>query len=552
MLEYTRMALDGILLYKLVPGIESALPARIQKVYQISPYEILFQLHGHTGKKQLLISTHSQYNRILLTDRYYPTPYEPGNFVMLLRKYLEGQTLSSVCQAGLDRWLTLTVQRRNELGDREEIPLIVELMGKYANVILLNKEGIILDALKRIPPFTNSKRLILPGATFSPIEPQNKKNPFQTSLLSSDEPLTKQFSGFSPLLSQELEYRMSLGERFEDVMKEIENSDSLYITKNTASPLFHCIPLKHLGECKSYPLFEGFDVLYYHAEEKDRIKKITGDINHVIKTKLKHETIKLPRLLKEYDEARDCAIYKKYGDLLYSHSIGDTKGQKEIILLDYETGENVKVPLDVRLDGSKNAQKCYNKYQKLKKGQSYLEEQIALCQKEINYFNGLLEQLDIADVETAEGIKEELIKGGYISAKEGHKKKKKATQIPLHTFTLESGKRILWGKNNLQNEELTFHRAHKNDLWFHTKDYHGAHVVLEGGSDNEEEIRLAALIAAYYSKGRDSSSVPVNWCEVRQLKKIPGAAPGMVQLQAYKTIYIDPDAEVLRKLGIEP
>jgi predicted ribosome quality control (RQC) complex YloA/Tae2 family protein len=546
------MALDGILLNKIVSGMQGIIPARIQKIYEISNTEVLLQVHCALGRKQLLISCHSVYNRMLLTERSYPTPDTPDNFIMVLRKYLEGGTIISIEQAGLDRWCTLTIRRHNNIGDLENIRLVVELMGKYANVILVTKENKIIDAMKRIPPFENSRRMILPQAEFVPMPEQDKKDPFTCHTVDPEVPLVKQFAGFSPLLARETEYRMSHGESFAQIMEEVRNSTSLYIYEDSKEPLFHCIELKHKGTCRCYPLFEGFDMLYYHREEKERIKQITGDIYHFVKRELKHQQIKLPRLLKEYDNALDCDRWKKYGDLLFTWSVQNTKGQKEIELEDYETGKMITVPLDEKLDGPGNARKCYTKYNKLKKGQVYLKEQIELSENEIAYFEGLLEQLDQADFETAGEIKEELIRLGYLKSRQSSRKKKKKKEEKPHvtTITAPSGISISYGRNNLQNDTLTWHMARKNEIWMHAKDYHGSHVVIHADEADEQTMRLAAMIAAWFSQGRHSSSVPVIYCPVKNLKKIPGAKPGMVQLGSYKMIYIDPDEEKLAKAGV--
>ncbi len=545
------MALDGILLHKIVPNLQKSLPLRIQKIWQISTTEVLFQVHGNQGKQQLLISTHSEYNRLLFTNRSYPTPKEPGNFVMLLRKYLEGGIIESIEQAGLDRWCTFSIRRRNTLGDLENIFLYVELMGKYANIILVGTDGKIIDALKRIPPFENQKRMILPNATFVPTPPQDKKDPFLNQEIDVSLSLTKQFAGFSPFLSKEIEYRMSLGQSFSSIMSEIEQSDSLYITNENENTVFHCIPLTSIGPCKCYPIFEAFDILYYHKEEKERIKSISGDIYHFVKKELKHQTTKLPRLYKSYDEAKDCEKWKEYGDLLYSYQILDTKGMHQITLQSWEDGKDIIIPLDSKLDGKANARKCFTKYNKFKKGQIYLQEQIQICENEIHYFEGLLEQLDMADFDTALEIKEELVKQNYITEKKNPKKKKKKENGPhITTITLPNSVSVSYGKNNLQNEALTWHQARKNEYWLHAQGYHGAHVVVHCDHLDEETLRNSAMIAAYFSKGRYSSSVPVQYCLVKDLKKIPGAKPGMVSLSSYKTIYIDPDEEHLNYIGI--
>ena len=547
------MALDGILLHKILPGIQEVLPARIQKIYQISSNEILFQLHGNKSKHQLLISCHSQYNRMLITKRNYPTPSEPGNFVMVLRKYLEGGIIVDLKQQDLDRWCVYSINRHNDIGDKETLYLYVELMGKYANIILVNQNNNVIDALKRIPPYENNRRIIHPGAEFKETPSQNKKNPFLEYTIDETQSLTQQFAGFSPFLASEIEYRMHNGENFKDIMSEIESSDNLYIANNNDEAIFHCLELKSIGKCVKYPFFDGFDILYYHKEEKERIKEISGDIYKVVKRELKHQKTKLPRLLKELDEAQDCDKYRKYGDLLYSYNIFNTKGHSSIDLQDFETEETITIPLDPKLDGNQNAKKFYTRYKKLKVGQKYLQEQIDICNTEIEYFTGLLEQLDQADFKTAEEIRDELIKEGYIKENNKKKKNKKKHEhiTTFHSITLDNGITISFGKNNLQNEDLTFHNARKEHIWLHAKDYHGAHVVIHDSNPDESTLRLAANIAAYFSKGRSSSSVPVNYCPVKELKKIPGAKPGMVQLGSYKTIYIDPDEDELINNGVE-
>ncbi|MBR3349209.1 MAG: NFACT family protein, partial [Solobacterium sp.] len=366
------MALDGILLSKIIPEIAKALPLRIQKIWDISSTELLFQVHGSPGKKLMLISCHSVYNRFLFTDKNYPTPDEPGNFVMVLRKYIEGGFIEEIEQAALDRWCVMNIRKRNSIGDLEYYRLYVELMGKYANVILVSHEGKILDAFKRIPPFENSRRTIFPGAVFVPTPPQNKKNPFENPLIDTEQSLTKQFAGFSPFLSSEIEYRMAHGERFTDILKEIQESDRLYAFEGEGEPVFHCIELKSRGRCRSWPLFEGFDALYYHREEKERIRTISGDIFRFVKRELKHQQTKLPRLLSEMDEALDCEKYRVYGELLYAYNITDTKGTDTITLKSFEDDSDVVIPLDPKLDGKANARKAFTRYNKLKKGQVYL------------------------------------------------------------------------------------------------------------------------------------------------------------------------------------
>lgn len=542
------MALDGILLHKVVFQLQSYLPMRIQKIYQISNTEILFHTHGSHGKQQLLISTHSVYNRLLITNKSYPTPAEPSHFVMVLRKYLEGSFITSITQAGLDRWCTFTIQRTNDLGDKENLWIYVELMGKYANIILVNQENRIIDALKRIPPFENSQRTIHPGSQFVQTPSQQKKDPFQDQQIEEEKSLTAQFAGFSPFLSKEVEYRMVHGQSFDEIMQEIADSQSLYIQIGSDHPEFHCLALTHLGPCKKTEIFSGFDEIYFHQEEKDRIKQMTGNIGQWIQRQYKHQDTKLPRLKQEYEQSLYCDRYRLYGDLLFTHQVLDTKGQKSITLPSFEDDQPITIPLDPKLDGKANAQKHYHKYNKLKKAQQYLQQQIAICENERQYFAGLLEQLEQADYESATQIQQELIHLGYLQVHQKKNQKQKKQKILGHHLQFKQVD-LYYGKNNLQNEAVTWN-ARKEYYWLHAKDFHGAHVIIASATIEEEVLRFAANLAAYFSKGRYSSSVPVNYTQVKNLKKIPGAKPGMVELKTYKTIYIDPDPEQLLAHGV--
>ncbi|MEG0402886.1 Rqc2 family fibronectin-binding protein [Anaerorhabdus sp.] len=547
------MALDGILLHKIILETENEFPAKINKIYQVSNSEILFQLKCQSGRKNLIISCHTIYNRLNLTERSYPTPEEPSSFVMLLRKHLEGALIQSVEQGGLDRYAKLECHMRNEIGDKVTRYLYIELMGKYANLIFVDSNGKIMDALKRIPPFENNRRTIQPGAMFKETEIQEgKSNPFTTFDYNPELTLTKQFHGFSPFLSKEIEYRLQHDESFKDIMKEIEESKSLYIATIDNEAVFHCIPLKHLEiTTKEYPLLEGLDLVYLHKEERDRIKDLSGDIYRFVLKELKHQKQKLPKLQASLEESLDCEKWHTYGDLLYANQHLNSKGEHQIELESFEDSSLLKIPLDPKLDIKGNAKKCFQKYNKAKKGQIFIQEQIDICQKEIDYFEGIQEQLDISSFDDAKEISQELADLGYIKKKVSKirkNNKKKDTLPKIKRITLDNGIEISYGKNNLQNEALTFKLANKNDMWFHTKDYHGAHVVVHGQDLDEETIRTAAMIASYYSKGRSSSSVPVNYCQVKNLKKIPGAKPGMASLSTYKTIYIDPNESFILNL----
>lgn len=543
------MALDGLLLRQLNNEIHTYLPAKILKIQVVSDTELLFTLRTQQGNQKLMISLHSVYNRINITKESYTTLETPGNFVMLLRKQIDGGIIRSMTQIGLDRILHMEIEARNEMGDIHTKHFYIELMGKYANVILVDEEMRIIDALKRIPPFENNSRTIHPGAMYTlPAPHTGKQDPYHYDQIDFEESFTKQFHGFSPLLSKEVQFRIHHGECFDDIMKQIKDSTSLFIHDIDDTMFFHCIPLTHLSEhYREYPLMKGMDVLFYHKEEKVRIKQQSGDLFKACKKELRKNEAKLPKLRQSLKEAMDCEQYREYGDLLFAY-MNTIQKEKIITLPSFETGEDVSIPIDMRFDLKTNANKYYQKYHKCKRAQSILQEQIELCEKEIRYFEAMQVQLEQAGIQDAMEIREELARQGYIKAYKSKIRKKKKQELP-HYDTFQFGDVTLYlGKNNLQNEYVTWKLGRKNDMWFHAKDLHGAHVVLTTDTPNEELIRNAAMLAAWYSNGRFSSSVPINYCLVKQLKKIPGNKGSFVSLSTYKTIYIDPDTAFIQQL----
>lgn len=543
------MAIDGLFLRQLSKQIQKTLPAKILKIQQISDTEILFQLRTTEKTKKLIISTHSVYNRINFTDATYVTMEQPQNFLMVLRKQIDGGIIRSMEQLGLDRILHMVIEARSEIGDIHKKHLYIELMGKYANIVLVNDEGIIIDALKRIPPFENSQRTILPSARFIlPNAHLHKQDPFHPTHIELNESFTKQFHGFSPLLSKEVQYRISHGQSMASIMQELDQSSSVYLYDEEGKTTFHCIPLTHISlQPRCYELMHGMDILYKEQEDKVRIKQQSGDLFRLVNKELLKNESKLPKLRQSLKEAKDCDKYREYGDLLFAYQ-SSIKKQPFVILPSFETGEDVHINLDMRFDIKHNANRYYQKYHKLKRAQEVLQEQIKLCEKEIQYFTLLHQQLSHANIQDAMEIREELVKQGYLKAQKVKIRKKKKQEIPhFDTFQFDDYT-IYVGKNNIQNEFVTWKLAHKQDTWLHTKDFHGSHVIITLSNPHEQALRDAAMLAAWYSNGRYSSSVPVDYCPVHQLKKIPGNKGSFVSMQSYKTIYIDPNAEYIQNL----
>ncbi|MEI7667533.1 MAG: NFACT RNA binding domain-containing protein [Erysipelotrichaceae bacterium] len=536
------MAIDGLLLSKIVDEFQSNVPFKIHKISHLSSAELLFQCRSNTEKFNILISCHSVYNRLQISQFTQTTNAEPTAFVMLLRKYIEDGLVASLTQAGLDRVVQISIQKRNALGDMIHFKLMIELMGKYANVILVDADNKIIDAMKRIPPFENNKRTIYPTAEYIPVENIDKLDPFVSVDYNSHQTLYEQFHGFSPLLAREFEYRLKKIS-FKDIMTEIKASKTLYIYPNQEA---HCIQLTHLElPFVQYPLMEGLDQLYHHREENERIKQHTDDLSKFINKESKKDQQKLIKLQQSLDDANQLEQFRLYGDLLLAYAQNKPKGAAWIEVEDYTTDTIIRIPLDEKLDGKQNTKKYFQKYTKSKKGQIQIQNQIDLTKQEIEYFDLLKLQIDQASLSDALEIKEELTSQGYLKTQISHKKKQKAA-APIH-LVLDDETHIYIGKNNLQNELITFKIAYKSDTWLHVKDFHGAHVLIHHPNPSNTSLRIAAQCAAYYSAARTSSSVPVNYCLISQVKKIPGMKPGLVSLNRYQTIFVDPiEKEILQ------
>ncbi len=542
------MAYDGIMMSLVVNNLKQDIEkGRINKIYTISQYELLLHMRANGKNVKLLMSIHPMYARMQLTSLQYPTPLNPNNFTMLLRKYLDGAFLESIDQIGLDRIVKLTFIGTNELKDRVKYYMYVEIMGKHSNVIVTHENGKIIDCLKRVSPAMNSSRILQPGALYQYPPLNDKANPFTSDFILNDN-LTKIYQGFSPELSREILFRIDHGEDFKDIMQSIARSKSLYIHKYNDKEYFHIIPLTHIqSEYNEYHLFEGLDKHYDLIDQKDRIKQQTSDLAKFILNEYNKNVVKLNKLEKDLFDSQNSDEYRIKGDLLFANLHLIKKGLKDITVENYYTNEMICIDLDERYDGKTNANRYYAKYQKAKNALHHLNEQISLTKEEIQYFDSLLTLMDNATYYDALEIKEELENLGYL-------KKKKVKQIhrnkKLHVekYLTKDNITIYVGKNNLQNDYLTFKMASRFDTWFHVKDMPGSHIVVHSDELDEYTIRLASKMAAYFSKGKHSSSVPVNYTQIKTLKKPQGSKPGKVILSQYSTIYIDPDDDFFNEI----
>ncbi|WP_203332584.1 Rqc2 family fibronectin-binding protein [Planococcus beigongshangi] len=552
------MAFDGLFTKAMTTELQQLVSGRISKVHQPNQLELLLHIRAQGANHKLLISIHPSYSRIHLTKEANINPSEPPMFCMLLRKHIEGGVITEISQHGMDRLIILKIKAKNEIGDDIERELHVEMMGRHSNVILVDAERMmILDSLKHLPPSVNSFRTILPGQTYVFPPSQDKKDPFTYSdaLSTLDEKgIVSTFAGFSPLTARELHHRFSGTEdkktAAENFLQDFsKDSPGGYYVEHEGKSYFSATPLTHIaGAGLTYQnLGELLDRMYFAKAERDRVKQQAGDLERWLQNEISKLKLKLKKLKKEQDQAEKRDQLQLNGELLMANIHRIQKGMKEIEVDNYYNEEKVLIPLDPRKTPIENSQKFYSRYQKAKIAVVKTQEQIDKTEEDISYFETLMSQVQQAGISDIEEIREELAEQGYMKAQKS-KKKKKPVKPSVEPYVSSSGIPISVGKNNKQNDYVTFKVAAKSDTWLHTKDIPGSHVIIHHPEPDETTIMEAATIAAYFSKARESSSVPVDYTEVRQVKKPNGAKPGFVIYFEQKTVFVTPDEELVIKL----
>ncbi|AIM17646.1 MULTISPECIES: NFACT RNA binding domain-containing protein [Neobacillus] len=567
------MSFDGLFTKSMADELKQQLKGgRINKVYQPYKNEIILTIRAAGTNHKLLLSAHPSYARVQLTNESFENPSEPPMFCMLLRKHIEGSILEDLYQIGNDRMIIFEIKGRNEIGDVSYKQLIIEIMGRHSNIILIDKtRNLILDSIKHISFAVNTHRAILPGQPYVFPPEQNKKNPFlanEEDVLRSidfnagklDQQLVNHFAGVSPIFAKEVLYQSGLANRttvpktFIKLVNKIKTGDlSPSIITNDGKEAFYLFPLEHLkGEVKEFTsLSEMLDRFYYKKAERDRVKQQGQDIERFITNEKEKNVKKIKKLEATLKEAEKADQFKHYGELLTANLFAVKKGMKEIEVLDYydESGGMVVIPLDPRKSPSENAQKYFSKYQKAKNAVTITLEQIKKAQEEVAYFDNLLHQVQTASPKDLQEIREELVEGGYLRERQKRNGRKIQNTKPLlDYFQASDGTEIIVGKNNKQNDYLTNKLAARDEIWLHTKDIPGSHVVIRSKNPSEETILEAAKLAAYFSKARHSSSVPVDFTKVRHVKKPSGAKPGFVIYDHQQTVYVTPDEELVLKL----
>ncbi|KIL47658.1 Rqc2 family fibronectin-binding protein [Jeotgalibacillus campisalis] len=566
------MSFDGLFTRAMTNELKETIDGgRISRIHQPFKNELIFVIRAQGKNHKLLISAHPTYSRVQLTKEQTHNPSEPPMFCMLLRKHLEGAIIESIYQKDMERILVLEVKGRNEIGDISYKQLIIEIMGRHSNITLVDKErSIILDSIKHLSPAVNRVRTIMPGSPFEWPPEQHKLNPFKADkdlLVSSidwntgklDSQMVQLFGGISPLFAKEVAARAGLSTKeaistaFFDLIERIRNHDyEPSFLQNDGKDFYYLFPLHQYPKAKKTAfnsLSEMLDRYYFGKAERDRVKQQGHDLERFIRNEKDKNEAKIKKLQKTLHQASKGDQYQLQGELLTANLFAVKKGMKEITVQNYysEDNEEIVVPLDPRKTPSENAQRFFTKYQKAKNALIIVEQQINKAELEVRYFDQLLQQLEAASTTDIEEIREELTEEGYLKAK--HKKKKtKPVKPKLEEYFSSDGLQILVGKNNKQNDFLTNRAAARDDIWFHTKDIPGSHVVIKDQNPSNEAIIEAASIAAYFSKARASSSVPVDFTKIRHVKKPSGAKPGYVIYDNQETVFVTPTEELILKL----
>lgn len=554
------MSFDGFFTHAIVHELNSTLKTgRIARISQPYPAELIITIRAQRHNYALLLSANPTYPRVQITEVPFTNPAVPTNFTMTMRKYLDGAILEEIDQVGNDRIIRLTFNTRDELGDSQRLVLVSEIMARHSNISLVNeKTGKIIDTIKHVGSDQNRVRLLLPGATFVMPPKQDKANPYLPNQLYSD--LVRQYPDPQELAKQLQARYEGLGrDTARDLADRLIASDHLPTTYQQFIHRFdQPEPVIIDGRKKDFmafpPLNAAADGLQYFATlsalldnyyqqkaQQDRSKELAGQVIKVIKNELKKDRRKVKKLNKELDDANKADQYRTRGEILTTY-LGKLKPGMDSITLPnfYDDNKPLKISLSPELSPSRNAQKYFTKYDKLKASVAHVNEQLKLANAEIDYFENIQNQIELASPADIQEIRLELQEEGYIKRKHKGKKQRKVRASKPEQFHTSDGTTVLVGKNNLQNDRLSFKTANKNEIWLHVKDIPGSHVVIRDTNPSDETILEAAQLAAYFSKGRDSDNVPVDYLPVKRLRKPNGAKPGFVTFTGQKTLRVTP------------
>ncbi len=566
------MSFDGSFTHSMKEELTDLLQTgRISKINQPYPNELILTIRAHGKNQQLLLSANPTYARVQITKVPYVNPSVPTNFTMIMRKHLSGGILVDVSQQENDRVLTLTFTARNELGDQTKLDLIVEIMARHSNIILVDQaSGKIIDAIKHVGSDVNRYRLLLPGATYVKPPKQDLQNPFKMTDFDKIKKLITDFPNVDMLadnlrktvqglgndtslaLANSLHKDENVEKNFQDFFKNFGSPKPTFSHVAGNKINFTAFPYPGTTKNQFFPtLSELLDAFYASKAQRDRVREQGSVLIQVVKKQLKKNRNKLKKLKRDMKETENADDYRVKGEILTTYLNKVDRGMTSIELPNYyEEDKPIKIQLSNQQSPSQNAQRYFKKYQKLKNAVKFVGEQIKLTQQEIDYFENIQFQIELADPQDLVDIRYELEQGHYLRDHEQNKKKKNKRQkiAKPEKFVSTDGTEILVGKNNLQNEKLTMHTADKRDTWLHTKNIPGSHVIIRSFDPSEQTLAEAANLAAYFSKARESSKVQVDYTKVKNIRKPNGTKPGYVIYDSQTTLFVTPDEELVDKL----
>ncbi|RRG18202.1 fibronectin/fibrinogen-binding protein [Weissella viridescens] len=564
------MAFDGLFTHAMTKELNDTLAGgRIMKIHQPYPNEVFLVVRNNRKNYPVLLSAHPMFARAQISQIKYKNPQTAPNFAMMLRKHLEGAQLLRIEQVENDRIMRFVISGRNELGDEDRTVLILEMMGRHSNLFLVDEASQkIIDLIKHVPADQNRVRTLMPGGTYVQPPKQDVLNPYQSldglaNLIldyRDQTELAKQiqshFQGFARDSANELAAVVQNdGDAMAHAQNWLDHFNQPEPTLVDTEKGLQYVPFPWqtvTGETTEFPTLSAvLDAYYEGKSERDRVQQQAGLVLRVIHNELKKNKTKIKKQRAELAQADHADEYKVKGELLttYMHQI--ERGMTEIELPNYyDDNKPMKIQLSNQLSPSQNAQRYFTRYNKLKASVKYLNEQIALAQKEVDYFENLQAQVDIASPKDIEEIRQELIQEGYLRVQS--KKKQKTPVSQPEVFYATDGTEIEVGKNNLQNERLSMKTANKSDIWMHTKDIPGSHVIIHDPNPSEQTLEEGAQLAAYFSKARDSANVPVDYLPVRRLRKPNGSKPGFVIFEGQTTMTVTPSYTTVQKLRQKP
>ena len=577
------MAFDGITISNIVKELnDTILNGRIAKIAQPENDELLLTIKPAKGQVRLVISASASLPLIYLSRDNKPSPMTAPNFCMLLRKHIANGRIVGISQPSLERIIRFEIEHLDELGDLCRKSLIVEIMGKHSNIIFCNEKGMIIDSIKHVSAQMSSVREVLPGREYFIPDTMKKENPldipeenFTQELLSKPMPVGKaiynSFTGISPVVAEEIchlagiDSSIPASEMSADLLSHLYRQFTYFmeqVTESKFSPAiyyegnepkeFSSLPLTHFSnyQVKSFDSISEVIRTYYSSRDLiTRIRQKSSDLRRVVQTALERNRKKYDLQLKQLRDTENRDKYKVYGELIHTYGYNLEDGAKELEALNYYTNEMIKIPLDPQKTPQENAKKYFDRYNKQKRTFEALSELIKETKDEIDYLESVSKSLDIARSEDdLIQIKEELIESGFIRRTQSSKKVK-ITSKPFH-YISSDGFHMYVGKNNLQNEELTFHFANGGDWWFHAKKAPGSHVIVKTNGEElpDRTFEEAARLAAHYSKNSGAEKVEVDYVEKKQVKKPNGSKPGFVVYYTNYSMMIDSDISGIQEV----